>query len=204
MDCEMSGTWSSFCFSAATKRNLCLYLEATAGASLKRWARVVSAHCSCSVVQAVVFDSLRPQDCSTPDFPVLHHLPEFAQTHVHWTDLIQPISSSVVPFSSHLQPFSASGSFPISRVFASGGQTIGASASASVLPMSIQGWFPLGWTGLIFLLFKGLSRIFSTSKASVLWPSVFSMVQLSFLPDYWKKHSFDYMGLCRVSNASAF
>ena len=106
--------------------------------------------------------------------------PGIVQTHAHWAnDAIQPISSSVVPFSSHLQPFSASGSFPIRRVFASGGQTIGASASASVLPMSIQGWFPLGWTGLIFLLSKGLARVFSTSKASVLWPSVFSMVQLS-------------------------
>ena len=65
------------------------------------------------------------------------------------------ISSSVVPFSC-LQSFSASGSFPMSQLFASGGQSIGVSASASVLPMNIQGWFPLGWTGLIFLMSKGL------------------------------------------------
>ena len=74
-----------------------------------------------------------------------------------------PISSSVVPFSSYPQSFPASESFPISRLFASGGQSIGASASASVLPMSIQSWFPLGLTGLISLLSKGLSRVFSST-----------------------------------------
>ena len=71
------------------------------------------------------------------------------------------ISSSVFPLSSCLQSFPASGSFPINCFFTSGGQTIGASASASVLPMNIQGWFPLGLTGLISLQSKGLSRVFS-------------------------------------------
>ena len=65
------------------------------------------------------------------------------------------ISSSLTPFSSHLQSFSASGSFLMSQFFASGGQSIGVSASASVLPMNIQDWFPLGWTGWISLLSKG-------------------------------------------------
>ena len=73
------------------------------------------------------------------------------------------ISSSVAPFSSLLQSFPASGSFPMSQFFASGGQSSGASASATVLPMNIQGWFPVGWTRLISLLFKGLSRIFSNT-----------------------------------------
>ena len=73
------------------------------------------------------------------------------------------ISSSFVPFSSCLQSFPASGSFPVSQLFASGGQRIGVSASASVLPMNIEGWFPLGWTGLISSQFKGLSRIFSST-----------------------------------------
>ena len=73
------------------------------------------------------------------------------------------ISSSVVPFTSHLQSFPASRSFPMSQFFALGGQTIGVSASTSVLPMNIQGWFPLGWTGWISLLFKGLSRVFSNT-----------------------------------------
>ena len=73
------------------------------------------------------------------------------------------ISSSVVPFSSHLQSFPASGSFPMSQFFTSSGQSIGVSASASVLPMNIQDWFPLGWTGWISLQSKGLSRVFSNT-----------------------------------------
>ena len=73
------------------------------------------------------------------------------------------ISSSVIPFFSCLQSFPASGSCPMSRLFTSGGQIIGASASASVLPMNIQGWFPLGLTGFISLLSKGLSRVFSNT-----------------------------------------
>ena len=73
------------------------------------------------------------------------------------------ISSSVTLFSSSPQPFPASGSFPMSQLFSSGGQSIGASASASILLMNIQGWFPLGLTHLIFLLSKGLSRVFSNT-----------------------------------------
>ena len=73
------------------------------------------------------------------------------------------ISSSVIPFSSCLQSFPASGSFQISWSFASGGQSTGVSASASVFPMNIQDWFPLGWTGLISLQSKGLSRLFSNT-----------------------------------------
>ena len=77
------------------------------------------------------------------------------------------ISSSVIFFSSHLQSFPASGSFPMSQFFASGGQRIGVSASASVLPVNIQDWFPLGWTGWISLQSKGLSRVqYNSSKAS--------------------------------------
>ena len=77
------------------------------------------------------------------------------------------ISSSVVPFSSCFQSFPASGSFQMSQLFASGGQSIGASASASVLPMNIQDWFPLGWTGWISLQSKGLSRQFKSINSSV-------------------------------------
>ena len=73
------------------------------------------------------------------------------------------ISSSVICFSSHLQSFPASGSFPMTQFFISGSQSIGISASASVLPMNIQDWFPLGWTGWISLLSKGLSRVFSNT-----------------------------------------
>ena len=73
------------------------------------------------------------------------------------------ISSSVIPFSSCLQFFPASGSFQMSQFFASGGQSIGVSASATILPMNIQDWFPFGWTGWISLQSKGLSRVFSNT-----------------------------------------
>ena len=97
-------------------------------------------------------------DCSMPGLPVHHQLPDSCPS----TQWYHPtISSSIVPFSSCLQPFLASGSFPMSQFFASGGQSIRVSASASVLPMNIQDWFPLGWTGWISLQPKGLSRVFS-------------------------------------------
>ena len=73
------------------------------------------------------------------------------------------ISSSVVHFCSHIQSFPASGSLQMSQLFASGGQSIGVSASTSVLPINIQDWFPLGWTGWISLQSKGLSRVFSNT-----------------------------------------
>ena len=88
-------------------------------------------------------------DCSTPGLSVHHQFPEFTQTHFHWvSDAIQ-LSHPVSHFSSHLQSFPASGSSPMSQFFASGGQSIGVSASASVLSMNIQDCFPLGWTGWI-------------------------------------------------------
>ena len=126
---------------------------------------------------------MTPGDHSTPGFPVLHYLLEFAQTHVHWVgDAIHPtISSSVVPFSSCLQSFPASGSFPMSQLFPSGGQSIEASASASVLPKNIQDWIPLGLTGLISLQSKGLKSLVQhhSSKTYILQHSAFFMVQLS-------------------------
>ena len=99
---------------------------------------------------------------SMPGFPVLHYLPAFAQTYVHWvSDAIQISHPLLTPFSSCLQSFPVSGYFPISPLFASGGQSIG--ASASVLPVNIQGLFPLGLTVLISLLSKGLSRVFCST-----------------------------------------
>ena len=101
------------------------------------------------------------------------------------------ISSSVVPFASHLQSFPGSGSFPMSQFFASSGQSIGVSASASVLPMNIQAWFPLGWTGWISLQSKGLRNLLQhhSSTVSILWGSAFVMVQLShpyMTSSYWR------------------
>ena len=91
------------------------------------------------------------------------------------------ISFSVVPFSSCLQSFPKSASFQMSQLFASGGQSTGVSASALVLPMNIQDWFPLGWTGWISLLSRGLSRVFPIPqlKTSILRHSAFIIVQLS-------------------------
>ena len=101
-------------------------------------------------------------DCSMPGFPVYHQLLKLTQTHVHRvSDTMQ--QSTVIPFSSCLQSFWVSGSFPISHFFTSGGQSIGVSASASVCPMYIQDWFPLGLTGWISLQSKGLSRVFSNT-----------------------------------------
>ena len=111
-------------------------------------------------------------NCSTPGFPVLHHLPELAQTHVHWvSDAIQPISSSVIPFSSCLQSFPASGAFLTSQLFASGGQSIEASSAASVFSMNIQDWFPLGLTrdSLVAQRLKCLPPMWETWVRSLGW-----------------------------------
>ena len=134
-----------------------------------------------------------PMNCSMPGFPVLHYLPEFAQTHVHWVgDAIQP-SHPLSPPCPPLKSFPALGSFPISWLFTLGGQSTGASASASVLPMNIQGQFPSGFTGLILSKSKGLSRVFSNiiSKASILWHSASYGPTFTSVHDYWKNHSFD-------------
>ena len=90
------------------------------------------------------------------------------------------IAHSSVPFSSCLQSFPASGSFPVSQFFSSGGQSIGVSASTSVCPMNIQGWFPLGLTGLISLQSKGLSRVFSNTTVQ---KHQFLSCQLSLWPN---------------------
>ena len=125
-------------------------------------------------------------DCSMPGFLVLHYLPEFAQTHVHWvSDAIQPSH----PLCCHILLMPSI--FPSIRVFSqlrvmsclftSGGQHIGASTSASVLPVNIQGWCPLGLTGLTSLLSKGLKNLLQhqNSRTSILWYSAFFIVQLS-------------------------
>ena len=115
------------------------------------------------------------------------------------------ISSSAPVFSFRLQPFPASESFPMSWVFASGGQSIG--ASATVFPMNIQGWFPLGLTGWISLQSKGLSRVFSNTMIEK--HQLFGVCLLygpTFTPihDYWKNHCFDYTDLCQQSDVFPF
>ena len=116
----------------------------------------------CSVPQSCL-TPCDPMDGSTPGSPVLHYLLKFAQIHGHRvSDAIQPCHH-LAPFSSWPQSFPASGSFQMSRLFASGGQNIGTSTSASVFPMNIQDWFPLGLTSLISLLSKGPSWVFSST-----------------------------------------
>ena len=106
----------------------------------------------------------------------------------------QTISSSLAPFSPCPQSFPASGSFPVSRLFASGGQSIGASASASILSVTIQGWFPLVLTGLISLLSKGFSRVFSSTT---IWKHQFfgtqpSLFALDTCIYYWDTADVQY------------
>ena len=110
--------------------------------------------------RSVVSDSLQAHGLSRIRPPCPSPTPGACSNSVSLSRWCHPaISFSVVPFSSHLQTFPASGSFPMSQFFTSGGQSIGVSASASVLPMNIQDWFPLGWSGWISLQSKALSRV---------------------------------------------
>ena len=105
-----------------------------------------------------------PMDCSTPGFPCSSPTLGACSNSCPLRQWCHPtISSSVFPLSSCLQSFPASGSFPMSQFFTSGGQSIGVSASASVLPMNTQDWSPLGWTVWISLQSKALSRVFSNT-----------------------------------------
>ena len=122
--------WISVCISVWTFICLSIFLSI--------WKSLLQFITCCSVVK-LCLTLCDPMDCSMPGFPVLQYLLEFAY---HWVG--DAISSSVAPFSSCLQSCPASGSFPVSQLFSSGGQSIVASASASVLPMNIQDWFPLG------------------------------------------------------------
>ena len=140
---------------------------------------------------SIVSDSLRPHRLQHSRLPCLSPTPGACSNSC-------PLSWSChlilyCPLSSCLQSFPASGSFPVSRLCISGGQSIGASASASVLLMSIQGWSLLGLTCLISLQSKGLLRVFSNTTV---WKHQFFSSQLSYgltltsIHDYWKNHSF--------------
>ena len=128
---------------------------------------------------SVMSDSLRPHElqraCQASLFITN------SQSLLKLVSIESTTSSCVIPFSCP-QSFPASGSFPMNQLFTSGGQSIGTSASASAFPMNIQGWFPLGLTALISLLFKGLKRFLQhhNLKALILWHSAFFMVQLSY------------------------
>ena len=104
------------------------------------------------------------------------------------------------------ESFPGSESFPMSQLFASGGQSVRASAPASVLPKNIQEWFPLEITGLISMQFKGLSRVFSSTiiQKCQFFGAQHSLWSISSILDYWKNHNFDYIDLCQQSEISAF
>ena len=105
-----------------------------------------------------------PRNRSIPGLPVHHQLPESTQTHVHRvSDAIQPSHPLLSPYPPAPNPSQHQGSSPMSQLFAWGSQTIGVSASASVLPMTTQDWSPLGWTGWISLQSKGISRVLSNT-----------------------------------------
>ena len=105
-----------------------------------------------------------PMDRRTPGLPVYHQLPEFTHTHVHWVgDAIQPPHPLSWPSPPVLNLSQHQGFFQMHQLFASGGQSVGVSASASALPINTQDWSPLGWTGWISLQSKGLSRVFSNT-----------------------------------------
>ena len=143
---------------------------------------------SCSVVS----NSLWPHGLQHARLPRPYQLPEHAQTHVHQVgDVIQPSHplSSPTP---RLQSFPASGSFLKIWLFTSGGQSIGASVSASVPPMRIQDWFPLRWTGWISLQSKRLSRVFSNTTV---WKHQFFSAQ----PSLWSNCHKQYDNLCYIS-----
>ena len=130
---------------------------------LTHWTHWAGCRSHVQFSHSVMSNSLQPHRLQHARPPVHHQFPEFTQTHVHWVgESIQP-SHPVIPFSSYPKSFSESGSFQMSHLFASGGQSIGVSASISVLPTNTQDWSPLGWTGWISLQSRGLARVFSNT-----------------------------------------
>ena len=145
--------------------------------------------------RSVVSDSLRPHESQHSRSPCPSPISRVYSNSHRSSQWCHPaILSSVVPFSSCPQSLPASGSFPMSQLFAWGGQSTGVAASVSVLPMNTQDWSPLGWTGWISLQSKGLKSLFHHhgSKASIFKCSAFFTVQLSkSIHDHWKNHSLD-------------
>ena len=158
----------------------------------------------CSVAQSCLI-LCDPVDCSTAGFLSF----TISQSLLKLTsiELVMPSSHLVLCSPLLLLPsvFPSIRAFLVSWLFTSGGQSI--DASASVLPMNIHDWSPLGLTGLISLQSKGLSRVFSNTtvqKHQFFSAQLFLRPNLSHIHDYWENHSFDYMDFCRQSNISAF
>ena len=146
---------------------------------------------SCSVMS----DSLRPHELQHARPPCPSPTPGVHPNRCPLSRWCHPtISSSVIPFFSCPQSFPASGSFQMNPLFPSGGQSIGVSASTSVLPMNIQDWSPLGWTGWISLQSKGLLSVFPIPQFKGINSSALSFLYsptLTSIHDHWKNHSLD-------------
>ena len=136
-----------------------------------------------------------PMKQSNPGLTVHHQVLEFTQTHVHWVgDAIQPSHPLMSPSPPTFNLSQLKGLIQWVMFFASGGQSIGVSASTSVLPVNTEDWSPLGWIGWISLQFKGLSRVFSNTtiqKHHSLALSFLYSPTLTSIHDYWKNHSLD-------------
>ena len=155
-----------------------------------------TAFSSVQFIHSVMSDSLQPHESQHARPPCPSPTPRVHSDSRPLSQWCHPaISSSVIPFSSCPQSLPASESFQMSQFFVSGVQSIGVSASESVLPMNIQDWFPLGLTGLISLQSKGLSRVFSnTTQFKSIRFSALSFLYgptLTSIHDYWKNHNFD-------------
>ena len=150
--------------------------------------------------RSVVSDSLQPHGLQHARLPCLSPTPGACSNSCPSSQWCHPtVSSSVVPFSSCPPSFPESRSFPMIQFFASGGQSIGVSASTSVFPVNTQDWCPLGWTGWISLQSKGLSRVFVTPQFKSINSSVLSFLYspiFTSIHDFWKNHSLDEMDLC--------
>ena len=173
-------------------------MKDVAGEPIQVW-NICSPHCCCFPVAKLCLTLATPWTAA--------HQASLSFTVSQ--SLLKLISIELVMPSNHLilcclllllcSVFPSTRSFPMSQLFSSGGQSIGASASVSVLPMNIQDWFLLGLTGLISLLFKGLLKRINSSMLSLLYGPT-----LMYIHDYWKNHSFDYTDICWQSNISAF
>ena len=157
---------------------------------------------------SVVSDSLQPHESQHARPPCPSQPPRVYSNSCPSSWWCHPaISPSVIPFFSCPQSLPASGSFPMSQLFAWGGQSIGISASTSVLPMNTQDLCPSGWTDWISLQSKGLSRVFSNTtvqKHQFFGAQLSSQCNLTSIHDHWKNHSLDQMDLCWQSNVLAF
>ena len=153
------------------------------------------ASCSVQFSHSVMSNSLQPHGLQHTRLPCPLPTPGAYSNSCPLSQWCHPsISSSVLPFSSHLQSFPSSGSFQMCQFFASAGQSTGVSASASVLPMNIQDWFPLGWTGLISLLSRDSQEPSPTPQFKNINSLMLSFLYSSTLTsihDCWKNHSFD-------------